>query len=264
MSAEPTDESTAIEIKSYFVRGKNALLVRAQFTQVFIDYYVHLMSNNLRNDPEHDALLKDALCAVMLHTCARPQDETVAWTIHLQKPPINLFVTCSTHPGWVSGRVFTEDVRDLGKGMFNAQIKRHGLPARQSMVDFNHMDVLEAVEHFYSQSEQRITRLFRGDDETMTLITAQPDCDEDWLLALDHDELDLLPETHHLAPMETRAIRFHCGCSLDKLFPMINRLPQDDLDHIFEDGVVVMTCPRCAARHSATLDVFRHWQSLQS
>jgi molecular chaperone Hsp33 len=255
------DESTAIAIKSYFIRGKNALLVRGQFGPVFMDYFVHLMSQGLRNAPEHDEMMKDTLAAIMLHTVSRPQDETTAWTIHMQRPLLNLFATCSTHPGWVSGRVFTEDVADRGKGIFSSQVKRPGHSARQSMVDFDQMDVLEAVEHFYSQSEQRVTRLFRGDDEEMTLISAQPDCDTDWLLALSHEEMELLPETHHLAPMETRAIRFHCGCSLEKLFPLIDRLPEEDLAHIFEDGQATMTCPRCAARHTATVQMFGAWRA---
>jgi molecular chaperone Hsp33 len=226
-----------------------------------MDYYLHLMENELRNAPEHDSLLKDALAAAVLHTCSRPQDETVAWTIHLQRPSINLFVTCSTHPGWVSGRLFTEDIRDLGKGLFSAQIKRHGHSARQSMVDFSNMDVLESVEHFYGQSEQRITRLFRGEDEEVTLITAQPDCDEAWLLSLDTQELEMLPETHQLTPMETRGYMFHCGCSIQKLFPVISRLPDEDLDHIFEDGAARITCPRCAASYTATREAFTTWRA---
>jgi molecular chaperone Hsp33 len=254
-----SDEPSLVTASSYFIRGRNALLVKASFSDLFMDYYLHLMQWGLKNEAAHDDLLKDALAAVVLHTASRPQDETVAWTIHLQQPRLNLFVTCSTHPNWVSGRVFTEDVRDTGKGMFNAQTKRHGHPARQSMVDFTQMDILESVEHFYGQSEQRVTRLFRGENEELTLISAQPDCDEEWLLGLDAAELATLAETHHLTPMETREFQFHCGCSLEKLFPYIARLPEDDLDHIFAEGDAVMTCPRCAARHIATRDIYNSW-----
>jgi molecular chaperone Hsp33 len=228
-----------------------------------MDYYLHLMEHHLRYPLEQDQMLKDTLAAVVLHACSRPQDETVAWTIHLQRPLINLFVTCSTHPGWVSGRIFSEDVRDMGKGLFSAQTKRHAHAARQSMVDFTQMDVLEAVEHFYGQSEQRVTRLFRGENDEMTLISAQPDCDEDWLLALDAKELEMLPETHQLAPMETRGYKFHCGCSIEKLFPIIGRLSEDDLDHIFSDGPASITCPRCAAHFSASREQFYAWRDAQ-
>lgn len=264
MSQPLVDEPSIIPVKSYFVRQRNALLVRAKFSPLYMDYYLHLMQHGLRNAPEHDEMLKDVLAAAALHTCSRPQDETIAWTIHLQRPLINLFVTCSTHPGWLSGRVFTEDVRDTGKGIFSAQTKRHGHAARTSMVDFAHMDVLEAVEHYYSQSEQRVTRLFRGEDEEMTLISAQPDCDEEWLLGLTHEEMEMLPETHTLTPMETRGYKLHCGCSVQKLFPVISRLSEEDLDHIFAEGVAKMTCPRCAATHLATREGFSLWLAAQS
>jgi molecular chaperone Hsp33 len=129
------------------------------------------------------------------------------------------------------------------------------------MVDFHGMGVLETVEHFYNQSEQRVTRLFQGDEEEMILITAQPDCDEEWLLSLTYEELEMLPETHTLTLLETREFAFHCGCSLEKLFPLIARLPKDDLDYIFEDGFAKMTCPRCAAVFTADRAAFDLWQS---
>jgi molecular chaperone Hsp33 len=263
MSELPTDEPTVLPVRSYFVRQRNALLVRGKFSDLYMDYYLHLMEHELRYAPEEDGMLKDTLAAVVLHSCSRPQDETVAWTIHLQRPLINLFVTCSTHPGWVSGRVFTEDVRDMGKGLFSAQTKRHAHATRQSMVDFSHMDVLEAIEHFYGQSEQRVTRLFRGENDEMTLVTAQPDCDEEWLLALDAEELEMLPETHHLTLMETRGYKFHCGCSMEKLFPVIGRLPEEDVEHIFNAGPASITCPRCGARFRASREEFRLWLDAQ-
>jgi molecular chaperone Hsp33 len=261
MSEDLVDEPSKLTVQCYFVRGRNALLVRAKMEPLFIDYYLHLMEQGIQPERDHDLMLKDALAAMALHTASRPQDETTAWTIHFEKPRINLFVTGSTHPGWVSGRIFTEDVREMGKGLFTSQVKRVDHTARQSMVDFHGMGVLETVEHFYNQSEQRVTRLFQGDEEEMILITAQPDCDEEWLLSLTYEELEMLPETHTLTLLETREFAFHCGCSLEKLFPLIARLPQEDLDYIFEDGFAKMTCPRCAAVFTADRAAFDLWQS---
>jgi molecular chaperone Hsp33 len=127
------------------------------------------------------------------------------------------------------------------------------------MVEFVGTDVLHAVETYYTQSEQRLTRLFRLNDEEYAQVSAEPDCDEEWLAALAQDELTSLTQTEHLTLLETRGYVFECGCSPERLYPLIARLPQEDLDYVFEDGVAVMQCPRCGARYRTEQGVFEDW-----
>lgn len=252
-----------VEVRSFYVRKRNALLVRASFSPLYIDYYLHLMQHSIQQDKVLDDMLKDMLAAVTLHSCSRPQDETCAWTINMQDPLVNLFVTASNRPGRVTGRLFTDDVRDSGKNLFISQVTRPHIQARQSMVEFQGRDLLHAVEQFYTQSEQRLTRLFRLDEEQFVMVSAEPDCDEAWLAELDYPELENLESTEHLTPLETRAYVYDCGCSIDRLYPLIARLPQADLDHIFEDGLAVITCPRCAAVFRTPREHFEDWLAHQ-
>ena len=96
------------------------------------------------------------------------------------------------------------------------------------------------------------------------MISAEPDCDEEWLAALDFDTVLKLEQTEHLTLLETRGFVFDCGCSIDRLYPLISRLPKDDLDHIFGDGLAIITCPRCAAVFRAPRDHFDEWLGRQS
>jgi molecular chaperone Hsp33 len=45
---------------------------------------------------------------------------------------------------------------------------------------------------------------------------------------------------------------------------MISRLSNEDLEHVFEDGVAVITCPRCAAVYKSTREHFAEWQAKQA
>lgn len=263
MSQMLQEDSSVVDVRSFYVRKRNALLVRAAFAPLYIDYYLHLMQHSIQQDKKLDDMLKDMLAAVTLHSCSRPQDETCAWTINLHKPLVNMFVTATNRPGRVTGRLFTDDVKDSGKNLFIAQTTRPHVQGRQSMVEFDGGDLLLAVEQFYTQSEQRVTRLFRQDDEHFVMVSAEPDCDEEWLRELDYPELEKIDETEHLTPLETRGYVFDCGCSVDRLYPLIARLPQDDLDHIFEDGLAVITCPRCAAVFRAPKEHFEDWRAHQ-
>lgn len=264
MSQMLNPDLSATEIRCYFVRNRNCLLVRGRFGPMYMDYYLHLMQHSIKHPDSLDEMLKDALAGVTLHLSSRPHDEGCAWTINVNDPLLNIFVTGATVPGRVTGRLFTEDVKDTGKSLFIAQTTRPQMQPRQSMIEFQGSDVLSAVEQFYTQSEQRLTRIFRLEDEDFVQISAEPDADEAWLAGLTAADIPDLDQTEQLSLLETRTYVFDCGCTADRMFPMLSRLNSEDLDYIFEDGAATITCPRCAAVFRTPKSDFDEWQSRQT
>lgn len=249
------------EIRCYFVRKRNCLLVRGRFGPLYMDYYLHLMQHGIKHPEKLDEMLKDGLAGIALHLASRPHDENCAWTINIHDPLLNIFVTGNTHPGRVTGRLFTEDVRDTGHSLFIAQTTRTHMQPRQSMIEFQGRDVLSAVEQFYTQSEQRPTRLFRLPDEDFVQISAEPDADVEWLNSLTDTDIPKLDESEHLTLLETRNYVFDCGCTAERMFPMLSRLSDEDIDYVFEDGEATITCPRCAAVFRTPRSDFDEWKS---
>ncbi len=261
----PESDLANIELRSYFVRGRNCLLVRGQFSDLYMDYYLHLMQHGIKHEQHLDTMLKEGLAAMALHQASRPHDERCAWTIHMQDPLLNIFVTGGGYPqSRVTGRLFMDDIKDMGKSIIIAQTTRSNVPPRQSMVEFQGMDVLVAVEHFYTQSEQRPTRLFRLDDEDFVQISAEPDADTEWLKSLRQEDIVSLDKTEVLSLLETRGFVFDCGCTVERMFPMLSRLADEDLDYIFEDGPAGITCPRCGAKYQVPREIFDTWMAAQS
>lgn len=259
----PATDLAISEIRCYFVRQRNCLLVRGKFSDLYMDYYLHLMQHGLQHEERLDIMLKEALTGLVLHLASRPQDEICAWTIHMHDPLLNLFVTGGSRPGRVTGRIFTADVKDMGKSLFIAQTTRGGESPRQSTIEFEGSSVLAAIELFYTQSEQRHTRFFHLSDEDFVQISAEPDADVNWLTQLKATDLPEIDKTEQLSLLETRAYVFECGCSVDRLFPMLSRLSQEDLDAVFEDGHADITCPRCGAKFAAPLSAFQAWKAQQ-
>jgi molecular chaperone Hsp33 len=252
--------ASIVEVRTYFVRGRNALLARADFEPLYIDYYLHLAEHGLRYPGKEDLMLKEALAAFTLHLASRPQDEGSGWTMNFRDPAMNLFVTGSSRPGKVTGRIFTEDVRDFGKNLFVAQVTRNGSSPRQSMVDFASNDIFETVESYYSQSEQRLARLFRYDEEDLIMVSAQPDCDEAWLAALTTEDILTIDQRETLSLLETRQYIWNCGCSVDRLYPLLAKLSEQDLQDTFgPEEIITLTCPRCGARYRAAREHFEAW-----
>src|SRR5258708_21425877 len=103
--------STGLEIDVSFVRHRNALLARANFSDLYVDYYLHLAQHELRPEPAHDELFKRALAAFALHCASRPRNEMTAWTMNFQDPRMNLFLTGDNELGPVAGREFGEALK---------------------------------------------------------------------------------------------------------------------------------------------------------
>ena len=61
------DDPQGLEVRSYFVRGRNALVTRADFGEMYVDYYLHQGQHGYQHAPSHDGMLKEALAALTLH-----------------------------------------------------------------------------------------------------------------------------------------------------------------------------------------------------
>ena len=251
---EKISENSPLVIRCYFVRNRNALAVSGRFGSLYMDYYLHLMQHDIRNDERPDQWLKDGLAALTLHLASRPRGEAAAWTVNLQDPLLNLFVTGSNRQGNVTGRVFTENIKKGETNQFISQLTNDGAPLRQSTVEFDAIDVFGVVENYYHQSEQRPARYFRHGEEDFVMVTAQPDCDLAWFESLDDAAVRRLDGEEELSLLETRQYRFDCGCSVERIYPIIAGMPESAISDLFtEEGNAVAGCPRCGAQFELTL-----------
>lgn len=261
-----------VELHSHYVRTRHCLAIQADFGPLFTDYYLHLMQNEIRLEPEHDGMLKDALAAMTLHLTARPRDELSAWTINLNQPVLNLFVTGDSNiddkqptdtgllVGTVCGRVFTHDVKVGPTCLFFAQSKRPRLPDRQSTVEVTGTDMLRLAEQYYAQSEQLPARYFRLGGDRYGMVVAQPDNDRSWFEGLETGDIERLAETEELSLLETRAYRFGCGCTLDLIYAVIAPMARASFDELFEgEDALRIQCPRCGGRFRVTQEGVRAW-----
>ncbi len=249
----PVEEFTKVE--STFIRHRNILMVKAQFTPIYTDYYLHLMEQKLRHNENLDQKLKDLLALLSLHLVARPWAETIAWTINLRAPRVNLFVTGSSLFENITGHLFTENVKEPDRNILFSQTLVKNTEGRRSHIELETEDPIEWIETYYLQSEQRPARAFRLDDEHFVLLAAQPDADTEWLDQLTNDDVANITKNEETNLLETRKFRFQCGCSVDKILPALKAW-KDRKDELFQgDPAIEASCPRCGAKHIVTPDM---------
>lgn len=254
-----------VEVTTRFVRHRNALLVEARLTDLFLDYYLHLADNGLTLDQEHDRVFKAMLSGFVLHCASRPRNEFLSWTINLQHPRLNLFAAGDNEDGTVTGRVFTEHVKQSSHNLFYVETVRGRGPVRRSVTDFTGSDILRAAEVFYQNSEQRPARYFDLGDDQFALLASHPDCDEPWLLSLSADELRTLADRETLVPLERRAYRWHCGCDEQRIFTILAPAMREDPEDLFHgEETLHMECPRCGALYRVSREALEAHLAQQS
>jgi molecular chaperone Hsp33 len=250
---ENAEQLQGLEVRTYFVRERNALVARADFGELYVDYYLHQGQMGRQNRPAEDTMMKEALAALTLHCASRPRNETVAWTIHFTDPLVNLFVTGDNNRGTVVGQLFTEDVKNDGRHLFMGDTVRGSTPTRRSVVELKDAGVFTGVERYYDQSEQRPARLFRHGEEDFVMVTAHPDCDMAWFDALDDASVRTLDQSETLTLLEKRYYRWECGCNEKRMMDVLRSVMMQDADALFGgEPVIRMSCPRCGARYKIT------------
>jgi molecular chaperone Hsp33 len=247
------DEEPDIEVRTYFARGKNALVARGDFSELFAAWYLHCMDHGLQVDGASADVAKDALAAITLHCAGRPWKESCAWTVKFPDPRINVFAAGDNNSGTVVAHVPNEAPEQIAKGVFYADVIEPPRPARRSVVDFEPVPFFRAVEYFYERSEQRPVRLFCHGEEDFVMVSAQPDCDLGWLAGLDDEAIRRLDRDVDLSLLEKRSFNFQCGCNHARMLEFMLPVFRSQGDGLFlGDPSVTVVCPRCGARHIIT------------
>jgi molecular chaperone Hsp33 len=253
---QPTDEPD-IEVRTYFARKRNALVARGDFSGIFAAWYLHRLDHGLEVPPAAEDAGREALAALTLHCASRPWKEVCAWTIRFADPRINIFVAGDNTAGTVIANLQTAETQPIPHGMFHADVVEDGGAPRRSVVDFHETSVLRAVEAFYSRSEQRLVRFFWHGEEDLVMVSAQPDCDEEWLAGLTAESILSLDRDVELALLEKRSYNFLCGCNQGRMLDYLQPVFRRQAEELFEgDETVTVVCPRCGARHVLTREAF--------
>jgi len=261
MQNEHANESTGAVVTADFVRHRNVLLLQADMGPLFVDYYLHLADNGIKQTPAQDAQLKQALTAFTLHAASRPRNEHLAWTIGLQNPPLNLFMAGDNEDCTVTGRLFTENVREAAANVFFSEVMPgRGAEKRRSVVNFEGADLFTAAEGFYGASEQRPARFFDLGDEKYAMLLSHPDADEAWLRGVALEDVKALAKTETLSRIERRLYRWHCGCEQRKILAALAPAAKHGLAELFGDSELIhVQCPRCAANYTITREAMEAW-----
>jgi molecular chaperone Hsp33 len=231
-----------------YVDNRRALIIAdGRFTALFEAWRRHAAIWELPVDGLSQIMLCQGLAAASLHLASRPRDETAAWTLNLQQPPTNLFLTGDARNDRVTGRVFTEGVKTAEMSRLFIQTVRPGHEPAESTVQVHGLDILDIFEQYYRMSEQNPARFFELTDDRYLAVLALPGADRSMLDSLSKSgALEMLEQATFL---ERRVFRFECGCNPQRMLEALRAIFARDPAELFQgDERVEAACPRCGRR----------------
>ena len=257
MSDEQSNEGTQyLEIRTRFARGRNVLFAVADFSSLYVDYYLHQRDNRLQIGHEEDRMLKSALALFSLHCASRPRNEVLAWTVNFQEPLLNLFLGGDTTTGDVVGRVYTENVKRAKENAFYQDLVRGNRDPHRSVVGFTGSDMIAAVETFYEYSEQRPARFFEVQPEVFGILAAHPDYDQAWFKSVVKEDMLRLDEQEEVVDIERRGLRWDCGCDQGRILNVLSPTFEVDPEGLFQnEELIEVNCSRCAGKYRITREM---------
>lgn len=188
--------------------------------------------------------------------------------------PISTLVAQATDRGELRGMAHgTDDIPSqvdfrglMGDGRMVITIDAKGNERYQGVVSLEGQSLSEAVEAYFAQSEQLPTRIWLASDGhhagglLLQQLPGEQDADH-WhhLVTLSStitsaelmqlSPMELINRLYHQEAMsvfESKPLKFHCGCSRDKIEAVLLQLGQEDIeDLVKESGVVSVQCEFC-------------------
>lgn len=236
--------------------GHSALIAHADFSLLIDAYLAHAKRWGQSPDPLLTIMMSQGLAAAALYLSCRPRDEVVGWTISIQRPALNLFLTGDAGENAVAGRGFTEGVQAAESNRLFVQSSRPGLGVHQSMLEVEGLDVLGIFDQYYERSVQSPARFFDYDNGEYAMVLGLPGADEEWMAGLQREAL----RTHlegGIRPLDQQTFRFRCGCRPERMHEVLRAAYAGDADSLFQDDPTIeVECPRCGHRWEVTRSQF--------
>jgi molecular chaperone Hsp33 len=227
---------------------RHLIVSRGDFRSLFAAWEAHAQLWDGAPDGLSSTLLRQGLAGGVMHLSNMPRDLSFGLTIHLHEPPTNVFVTGSAKESSVTGRVFVKDVKQLESSRIFMQSQRPEQEPSLSVLEVQGFDVLEYLESYYLNSEQRFARFFELAEGDFLQVVSLPGAEPGLFSRLYRDSARALLDSDPVL-LEERTFFFQCGCNPQKMMKALRDIFGGSPDELFEgDERVETSCPRCGRR----------------
>lgn len=196
------------------------------------------------------AMLFRMFAAAGLAAVSLPETEYWGWSVTFPRLSTGLF--CGVEPnGMMCGTLLKSDPE---RNLVAVQRQAKNSPVTQSRFSLFTHDPVEAVEHYFAESEQTLIRIAVDDQGKGVLLRPLPGGRFDKIEGLTDSELISrcfgLAADNKITLLQEMLLFYECPCNMQMIEKMIQSLPEDqqkelwgNLDHL------EVSCPRCSRKY---------------
>lgn len=248
------NEAAAL-VRRWILPDQKVMLARGDFSALFAAWHEHADRWDLPLDGLGEIMMHQGLAGAALQLSFRVPEETTAWTLNVQRPPANLFVTGGGPEHTLTGRYYADGVEETGFNRLFVQRAHPHAEHQRSVSQVEGIDVLDIYEQFFRRSEQVAARFLEHDAVDYSMVLGLPDAEVEWVSGLESLDIDGLQAGAEL--LDEQKFVLHCGCSADRVAGTLARMFANQADEFFAGSPVVEAlCPRCGARHLLDRETF--------
>ena len=251
---QSNDEGRAI-VRRFMDDHHEAIFAHGEFKSLFEGWLEHTRLWKIEPDALASVMMRQALGGAALYASSRPRDETIAFTLNVRKPPLNLFFTADSGSCSVTGRAYTKDVKTAEASRLYVDSRRQFGKSFTSVIEVEGYDVLEILEQYCLKSDQASARFFELAESEFLMVASLPVDDDEWIQSLTLEAaVDRLGK---LRSLDEKDFWLHCGCDPEKMLSTVRRMFAGRADELFEaDESVVVSCPRCGRNWTIARESF--------
>ncbi len=235
----------------YHWESADLIVVTGEATQIWEGYMAYCGRYEIAvPEKEKRAMLFRMFAAAGLAAVSLPEPEYWGWSVSFKGLSTGLF--CGVEPnGMMCGTLIKSDP---DRNLVAVQRQAKNSPLTQSRFSLFTHDPVEAVEHYFAESEQTLIRIAVDEKGKGVLLRPLPGGRFDEIEGLTDRELISrcfgLAEDKKITLLEEMLIFYECPCNKQMIEKMVKSLPLDqqkelwgNLDHL------EVLCPRCGRKY---------------
>ncbi len=92
-------------------------------------------------------------------------------------------------------------------------------------------------------------------------MSAHPDYDREWFANVGVEDVRALSETEEVNPLETRLVKWECGCDQMRILQTLAPVWRQSPDELFlGEELIEVNCPRCAGKYRVSREMMEAFE----
>lgn len=238
----------------YIWEHPGLIVVTGEASEIWKGYDAYCKRYSIpKSDEKSTIMLGRLFASAGLAAVSLPDPEWWGWSITFPDSATGLF--CGVEPnGMMCGTILKSD---SSRNLVAVQRQAKGSPLTQSRFSLLTHDPVEAIEHYFEESDQTLIRIAVDNNGKGSLLRPLPGGSFEDIDGLGDDEIIArcfqMAENEEIKKLDEMLLFYDCPCNLQQIAIMLESLPEDQQKELWGNlEALEVSCPRCGRNYTVS------------